>query len=153
MANETVTVKIKGLDELKKAMEKSPKTVREHLDPAIKKAILSLKAKAIPETSTDRGFLRGSNHETFSTLKGILENTAPYSSYVHDGTKPHFPPISAIEGWANRHGIEPFLVARAISKKGTKAVPFYDNAIKGTVAILDNIFDTALLKITESLAK
>jgi hypothetical protein len=33
-------------------------------------------------------------------------------------TKRWWPPVSALQGWADRHGITPFLVARAIATKG-----------------------------------
>ena len=41
---------------------------------------------------------------------------------VEHGAKPHWPPWgpgSALAAWANAKGIHPFLVARAISRKGT----------------------------------
>ncbi|KKK86974.1 hypothetical protein LCGC14_2757880 [marine sediment metagenome] len=62
----------------------------------------------------------------------LVVATAPHSIYAHEGTKPHWPPVDAVRGWAERHGIEPFLVARAISKKGTKAVPFLKDAAEET---------------------
>lgn len=49
---------------------------------------------------------------------------ALYAADVEFGTRPHWPPISALQGWAQRHGIPAFLVARAISRRGTKARPF-----------------------------
>ena len=66
-----------------------------------------------------------------------IESTAPYSSYVHgymdrnfrqtppfDRTKPHFPPVSALVGWSQRKGLNPYVVALSIAKKGTPIVPF-----------------------------
>ena len=44
----------------------------------------------------------------------------PYMLFVHEGTKPHMPPVKAIEPWADRHGINPFALAMSIKKKGTK---------------------------------
>ena len=154
MAEGAFAIKIEGMDDLKKAFEKSPKIVKDAIDPAIKKAIFSIQAKAIPHIPTDRGFLRGPGNVTiFSTLKGVLKNRAPYAIFVHEGTKPHFPPLHAIEKWADRHGIPPFLVARAIAKKGTKGKPFYDLAVKETKPLLDQIFSGALKDITLKLAK
>ena len=67
----------------------------------------------------------------------VDKGKAPYAKYVHgymhenfrqskpyDRTKPHFPPISAIEGWAQRKGLNPWAVAIGIAKKGTPIVPF-----------------------------
>jgi hypothetical protein len=50
-----------------------------------------------------------------------------YAIFVEKDTRPHWPPIAAITPWANRHGIEPFLVARAISKHGTKGIHMFEN--------------------------
>lgn len=45
-----------------------------------------------------------------------------YALFVEAGTKPHFPPVVALGGWARRHGGgSAFTVARAISLRGTKA--------------------------------
>tara|TARA_R110000824_G_scaffold297909_2_gene486140 strand:+ start:6839 stop:7402 length:564 start_codon:yes stop_codon:yes gene_type:complete len=41
-----------------------------------------------------------------------------------DRTKPHWPPLKALAPWANAKGIPVFLVAKAISEKGTAIVPF-----------------------------
>lgn len=41
---------------------------------------------------------------------------------IAGGSRPHWPPWgpgSELAGWAKRHGIPPFLVARAIATKGT----------------------------------
>jgi hypothetical protein len=54
--------------------------------------------------------------------------TAEHSIYVHEGTRPHWPPIDAVRGWAQRHNMEPYLVALSISRSGTKAVPFLKDA-------------------------
>jgi hypothetical protein len=48
-----------------------------------------------------------------------------YAAAVDQGSKPHFPPIEALQGWADRHGIPVWAVARKIAKKGTKARRFW----------------------------
>ncbi len=50
---------------------------------------------------------------------------APYGPYVEFGTKPHFPPPDALEGWAKRHGFDSaWPICKAIAKRGLKARPF-----------------------------
>ena len=39
-------------------------------------------------------------------------------------SKPHFPPVQALVGWSRRKGLNPYLVASSIAKKGTPIVPF-----------------------------
>lgn len=151
--SDVLSVKIKGIDKLQAAFKKSPKLVKDTLDPAIKKALIAIQAKSTPHIPTDRGFLRNSNRIAMSILRGVLDNSSPYSTFVHEGTKPHFPPISAVEGWSKRHGISPFLVARAIAQRGTKGVPFYDKGINDAKQILDKIFNDALNTLTAKLSQ
>lgn len=57
-------------------------------------------------------------------IQGIVGGTQKTLVYLEDGTRPHFPPVSALRGWAKRVlGDEnlAFVVARAISRRGTKA--------------------------------
>lgn len=42
-----------------------------------------------------------------------------YAVFVEEGTRPHFPPREALQGWADRHGIPVFLVQRKIAREGT----------------------------------
>lgn len=56
-------------------------------------------------------------------------NNAPYPVFVHEGTRPHWPPIEAIRPWAERHGIPPFVLARSIAEKGTRANPWLERTL------------------------
>jgi len=51
--------------------------------------------------------------------------TAPYGPHVEYGTKPHFPPPDALEGWARRHGFDSaWPICKVISERGLPAKPF-----------------------------
>lgn len=63
-------------------------------------------------------------------IKGVVGSNLKYAMAVEKGTRPHFPPVYALEGWARRHGMVAFLVARAISKRGTKAHRMLENALE-----------------------
>lgn len=154
MADKSLSVEITGLDELIEAFKRSPQVSQKEMNKAIKKSIIKLLGTAKKKTPVDLGFLRGPGMQTsFSNLQGVLENKAPYAIYVHEGTKPHFPPLEAIAPWAERHNIPPFLVARAIAQKGTKAQPFFADAVKEEKGYVDRAFRTALENITNSLAR
>lgn len=50
---------------------------------------------------------------------------APYGAHVEYGTRPHFPPLDALERWARRHGFDSaWPIAKAISERGTPARPY-----------------------------
>lgn len=60
-----------------------------------------------------------------------------YAAPVHEGARAHFPPPAALAGWARRHGMTdasaPFLIARAISRRGQKPKPFLKDAVMASV--------------------
>ncbi len=77
----------------------------------------------------DTGALRNSiTIDIFSLgLGAAIGPEEPYGLYVELGTKKHFPPVQPLEEWAHRHGLEEgvgYLIARAISRRGTQARPF-----------------------------
>ena len=82
-------------------------------------------------------------------IMGITGTNTKYAIFVHQGTRPHWPPIQPIKRWVIRKlGISGkdvpkviFLVRRKIAEKGTPAKPFftfvfkqYQNRIAQTVA-------------------
>jgi len=60
--------------------------------------------------------------------KGIEAEIGPvqkYGPYVEFGTRPHWPPLEALEKWAKDHGFEsPYLVAKSIAEHGMSARPY-----------------------------
>jgi HK97 gp10 family phage protein len=81
----------------------------------------------------DTGRLRASITPSVADLgdvvQGVVGSNVTYAPYMELGTRPHWPPISALEVWARRHGTEPYLVARAIARRGTAARKFLQNAM------------------------
>lgn len=74
-------------------------------------------------------------------LLGSVGSNVPHARFVHEGTRPHWPPVRAIEDWVRtqqgRGKIGPgdvrsiaFLVSRAISRRGTKGRPFLAVALR-----------------------
>jgi hypothetical protein len=53
-----------------------------------------------------------------------------YAPFQELGTRPFWPPLSALETWAKRHGTSAFLVARAIATRGIKAVRYLQRALE-----------------------
>lgn len=61
-------------------------------------------------------------------IVGIVGTNLAHAPFVEYGTKPHWPPPGALEVWARRHGLDEYLVRRAISVKGTRALKFFERA-------------------------
>lgn len=73
--------------------------------------------------------------------------TAAYGVYVEEGTRPHFPPLDALEGWAKRHGFDSaWPICKVISERGLPARPFLFPA---WLAVKDKFFK----KLREILAR
>ncbi len=50
---------------------------------------------------------------------GVVGSNVEYAPFMELGTKhTKMPPIQALEGWARRHGMNTFVVAQAILKRG-----------------------------------
>lgn len=110
---------------------------------------------------------------------GQLENTASYKisfngnyieiifqledywKYIENGTRPHFPPINAIENWIRVKRIVPkavdnkvpstrqlaYLISRKISEVGTKPT----KSLKQTIDNSDDLIDLLLDEIVKQL--
>lgn len=97
------------------------------------------------------------------TLNGqsfIVEFKMPeYGEYLEQGTKPHFPPINAIEGWIRAKRIVPrrddqgrlptekqlaFLIARKIDEEGTERTGIYEKANALTYNEWNRLIDEAI---------
>jgi hypothetical protein len=167
VASTGTSVQVTGLKELKKRIALGGiayTPIRKFYNEYGKE--LKEESKAVLERyeKDDTGKLKASIKYTRRTAqtgalpKGVkVMATAKHASYVHGDvdkafkgkyntepdwsrTKPHFPPVRALKGWAERKGLNPFLVARAISIKGTPIVPFlkiaYDESEDNRKALL-----------------
>lgn len=83
------------------------------------------------------------------SLETVIAPKVGYGVYVEKGTRPHFPPIAAITPWAKRKGISPFLVARSIARKGTKAKPFMAPAAQEAPKMVATEVEGAIKNVLE----
>lgn len=99
----------------------------------------------------DTGALRSSISSKFSTTplaRSIVVANVSYAQYVHDGRKPGSPPpTAAVAGWARKKGLNPYLVARAIGRRGIKGRPFFTDAVKKIVSRISNHLHAAVSEI------
>lgn len=89
------------------------------------------------------GEVRTNGMSQFNTVEGIVGSNLRYAAAAENGSIPHFPPVSALQQWAERHGANAFVIARAISRKGTKGSHFLQNSVdKNRDAVIDIIDKT-----------
>ena len=87
--------------------------------------------------------------------------------YLENGTKPHFPPLEAIEKWITVKHIIPstdngrvpttrqlaFLIARGISKNGTKPTKLLQQTVDGADDLINLIVDEIVKQLQEEINK
>ena len=87
--------------------------------------------------------------------------------YLENGTKPHFPPIEEIERWVTVKHIIPttnsgkipstkqlaFLIARGISKNGTKPTKLLQQTVDGADDLINLIVDEIAKQLQEEINK
>jgi hypothetical protein len=96
----------------------------------------NVEAEAKRLCPVDEGRLRSSITTLLASEGGLpavyVGTNVSYALFVHEGTRPHFPPVAPIAAWASRVGLGAgagFPVARAISRRGTPARPFLRDAL------------------------
>lgn len=98
---------------------------------------------------------RGIHHKTKSSFDEIETTIKPsekadkYAIFVEKGTRPHRPPVKALQGWADRHGIPVWAVVRKIEREGTEPRHIF----KLTFEDLDRKTDSELNKFAIKLLR
>jgi HK97 gp10 family phage protein len=145
-----ITVKINGLDKLIEMADKYPAVAEKHVNKAIQRSLLRVQdsAKQNAPFGTS-GNLRSNWILKQGRFSGSLSSGAnsagyPYGSAVEYGTRPHFVSAMALNTWAKRRGLNPFVIARSIGRKGTKANPFFQKSADSQEDNINKEIDQAL---------
>ena len=149
MAETALRIKVEGAKRLQEAL-KDPKLLKGPIADFLKKSAFYVEGSAKEKVPVDTGRLKASISSKVKTTEAEIGTNVFYAPYVEFGTRPHFPPSSALEGWARKHGFGPgggFLVARAISRRGTKKQPFLVPALQGAKSAIDGFLKEAINKI------
>lgn len=116
-------------------------------------AVELLKREARKNTPVDTGALRNSFTAKVTAhgdrVTGVIGSNLKYAMAVEKGTRPHFPPTQALEGWARRHGMVAFVVARAISRRGTKGHHMLERALEDNRRKVIQFFEDYNRKLTQ----
>lgn len=155
MAN---SVEIKGLDEVLERFSNANSNVhrigkgflKQLSDYGVKQVQIRILNIGAVDTNE---LIQGIHYELSSTaLESVIkpsETADSYAAAIEFGTRPHWPPISALEGWAERHGIPAYLVARKIAREGTEARPYWQPAYED----LDKYVQGELQGFAEEIAR
>jgi hypothetical protein len=153
------------MSEVEDFVAQYPEASRDAAVAKITEALLFLESRVKPATPYGAGpiHLRDTIFFKLNTtgepVSGLLGTPAIYGESVELGTKPHFPPIDPIQHWVEKKfGYEgkdaravAYLIARKISKKGTKGAHMFgktwDDNKSMVIRILEEIPEEILRRI------
>ena len=133
--------KFEGSEKLAKAFN-DPDIVAGPVKTFLHKATLTVVRAAKEKAPVDTGRLRASITAEYQRLSATIGPSVTYGVFVEYGTRPHWPPLAALQPWAQRHGFPAgmrgaFLVARAIARRGTRAQPYMTPALEESKGDID----------------
>lgn len=152
-----IVVKIKNLEKLTELASKFPAASEKHINKAINSSLVRIFGQEKQEAPFGTtGQLRDRWNILLGRFVGKLRSGVAYALAVHEGTKPNPRKIGLYKNpdfvrWAVRRGLNPFLVARSIAKKGTKANPFLQRAVDKEEKAVDREFENALKNIVADI--
>ena len=121
------------MEGLKKALS-DPALIGQPMNRFLFRSGLAVERRAKIKAAVDTGRMRNAIRTVVEGFRAIVGVFVHYAPHVEFGTRPHWPPIQAVERWARRHGFPArggaFMVARAIARRGTRAQPFMRPAIR-----------------------
>lgn len=143
----TLQVEITGLDKLKTAFSKAPQLTTDEAGKAIQKSILTVHSAALREAPVNKqtggGQLRQNIRTRFiNRLSGAVQSLAPYSVFVHEGTRPHTIVPVVKKGLANTRTGEFF--GKIVHHPGTTANPFMLRALTASRLAIASYFEQAI---------
>lgn len=128
-----ISAEIKGIQEVQRNLETAAKNLRgTPMINAMRDATLIIDRDAKKNAPVDTGRLRASITPEVTSqgeiVTGVVGSNVTYAPFVELGTRPHWPPLAALEVWARRHHTSAFVVARSIALHGTPAKEFLKKA-------------------------
>jgi hypothetical protein len=141
------------------------KVITEELDRAMNSSVLHLKGQILPIVPVNSGILRQGVATSVTgesvAMVGRVFDPVAYALPVELGSRPHFPPIAPIALWVRRKlGISDerearsvaFLIARKISRVGTKPREFFKRGFEAGKGRCVSFFDQANARIAARLS-
>ena len=116
---------------------------------AMEESLAYLQGEVMKRTPVDTGLARGATFTDLRgssvALRGVVANPLAHAVVLEYGRRPggRMPPLDAIRPWVVRHGMPPeaaWAVARAIARRGTKAVRMFAGAAEAGVGTVQAIF-------------
>ena len=145
-------IELTNQKKIQEALSRYPTSSRRNFRRASERSGRMVERFAKRTAPVDQGSLRQSIGTNVSGISAEVVAGAKYAPFVEFGRKPGTqPPIQNLERWANKRGIDPFVVARSIGRYGTKAQPFMHPALEKNRRNIIIEFEQALRKTIDEL--
>lgn len=148
------------LHKLDAAIARMPEMVGEELSRAALEAsiVVTRNVKEVTPVGVSRGggeglqaSIRYQIYPTAGEVTGVISSPLRYVEAVEIGTRPHMPPVSALEEWAASKGLSAWAVAKSIAKHGTKGQWMFKKGFEASQPALERIADSAVSRILQRL--
>lgn len=147
-----ISIKVENLDVIQRGFARGAV----EMAPLIKDGLIEAGTEIVKtergEAPHDTGNLQRQIGFEFQPFKISVTPNANYSAPVHEGSRPHMPPVEALKSWAKKRGINPWALARSMEKKGTKANPFVTRTAEKIEDKINKIFQKIAEKAIEILS-
>jgi HK97 gp10 family phage protein len=165
----TTTIKIEGLEDLQRALERAPAEANAALRNAMQRSTYRVQAEAQKRAPVDTGRLRASIttavNQVPEGIEGRVGSAVFYAPYMEYGTGTrtdgtggkggrHWPPAAALNVWARRHGFGDaggyagWVVAWKIGVRGgLKPRRYLRGALQACIQAVHNEFDAAVARL------
>jgi HK97 gp10 family phage protein len=149
-----IKLEIQNLKELRDALLKAPNIAVIEYGNALERSARKIEADAKHNAPVNKQSGGGTLRQSISSrmegrIRAVVESRAKYSSYVDQGTRPHTITVSNRKVLANRRTGQIF--GRVVHHPGTRAQPFFTNAVKDNEGFINNEFLSALNNILNSI--
>lgn len=159
----SVNIDVKVLQAFQRSMERRVKSLwGTDMLQGMRNVTMAVSREAKINAPVDTGRLRASILPDVITpdehrVVGVVGSNVEYAPFMEFGTRPHWPPIAALQVWAERHGTSAFLVARAIAQRGLAPRRFLQNAfdrVKDQVGpIISGVFSKAFKDVKDEVER
>ena len=149
----SATITIQGLDRLQAGVAAAPATLAREVRAALVASSALVKATQQELAPRFTGETVESVAATITATSASIGPRSPHGYYADRGRRPgKQPPIAAIEPWARAKGLNPYLVARAIGRHGTKGKEFVRPSLERNLAAIVKQFEGVGAKVVARMA-
>lgn len=149
-------VTVHGFKELRNSLNNTPEIFNTVMKGALTQSAKRIQKRAIINAPEATGNLKGNISIVNKKYSAEIIAKPKYAIFVEKGTKPHWPPIDVMEKYGllrfGKAGLG-FVIARKISRVGTKANPFMRKSFDSSLNEIENIFNQAGNTLIKLLGK